>query len=166
MTQGHRGTQQATPLQIARNGHIAILIRRQLEERQWSIPDLHERIGLSRASATAYHWLASAGAPGPKYVRKLAKLLGVPETEFAPRELDREQLPAVLAAPGYPTVGPSKPAVRSPPPSGDVLGFTVGSDGMARLRVDVRLPLEAAAPLLRLLLDAGIVMTREATDGE
>jgi hypothetical protein len=166
MTQGIRGSQKATPLQIARNGHIAILLRRQLDERQWSVPDLHERIGLKRSSATVYHWLACAGAPGPKYARKLAKLLGVPEAEFVPKKLGQEQLPAVLAAPGYPTVGPSKPAVRSPPPSGDVLSFHVDSDGMARLRLDVRLPLATAAPLLRVLLDAGVVMTREPTDGE
>jgi hypothetical protein len=37
---------------------------------------------------------------------------------------------------------------------------------MARLRLDVRLPLALAAPLLRVLLDAGIVMTGDRPDGE
>jgi hypothetical protein len=166
MTQGKRGSRKPSPLQIAKHGHIAVIIRTQLAERKWTVPDFHERLGLKRTASAAYNWLSCAGAPSPEYVRKMAKLFSLPASEFEAREPDAEQLPAVLAAPGYPTVGPAKPAVRSPPPAGDVLGFSVGADGMARLRLDVRLPLGLAAPLLRVLLDAGIVMTGDRPDGE
>jgi hypothetical protein len=156
----------ATPLQIVKYGHIAMLIRSKLAEKQWSIPDFHEKLGLPRTSATAYHWLNCMGAPGNTLAAKVAKLLGVPLAELAARDPGDNQLPVVLAAPGYPTVGPSKPAVRSLPPAGDVLSFSVDSDGLARLRLDVRLPLAQAAPLLRVLLDAGIVMGGDHVDAE
>jgi hypothetical protein len=59
-----------------------------------------------------------------------------------------------------------KQVLRAAGLAGDVLGFSVGTDGMARLRLDVTLPLDQAAPLLRVLLDAGVVLGRVQNDGE
>lgn len=46
------------------------------------------------------------------------------------------------------------PAVRR----AEVLSFVAMDDGSARVRVDVTLPVAQGAPLLRLLLDAGLML--------
>jgi hypothetical protein len=49
-----------------------------------------------------------------------------------------------------PQAGPTRP----------VLQFEVDGDGLARIRLDVSLPSADAVPLLRMLLDAGMIMER------
>jgi hypothetical protein len=39
-----------------------------------------------------------------------------------------------------------------------VLSFTVNEDGNARIRLDASMPYDKAVPLLRLLLDAGMIV--------
>jgi transcriptional regulator with XRE-family HTH domain len=141
----------ATRAEIALYGHIAARLRAFLTQREMSIPDLSEAIGLGRGSATAYKWLGAHGGPSPKMRAKLAKVTGIPETDLMPRK------------PGEPAPAPSQavaliPATKlAPVRVGDVLSFVVSGDGMARIKLDVVLPLATATPLFRMLLDAGIV---------
>jgi hypothetical protein len=47
-----------------------------------------------------------------------------------------------------------------------VLQFAVQSDGNARIRLDCVLPFEKATPLLRTLLDAGLVVLGTKADDD
>jgi hypothetical protein len=141
-----------TPHDIAQFGHIAALLRKALAQKEWNIPDLSRALGLPRDSATPYKWLNAMGAPAPKYRAKLAKLIGVPEGDLLRRE------------PGSPVTTASVPLLAGPiaKPGGaartvDPLLFRVTSDGMAQIKLDVTLPMAEATPLLRMLLDAGMV---------
>ena len=144
----------ATRAEIATFGHIAAALRAFLKQRDMSIPELSEALGLDRSSATPYRWAhrrqrrANVGVAR----QRLAKVTRIPETDLMPRK------------PGEPAPGPSQavaliPATKLAPPArvGDVLSFVVSGDGMARIKLDATLPLAAATPLFRMLLDAGIV---------
>jgi len=140
-----------TPGQVALYGHIAARLRAFLAEKGWTIGDLNQQVlGVKRSNTAPYGWINCRGAPGPKITPKLARAMGIPESELRPRdgkEPPPEALPAVLTA---------RPPL--PPRVVDVLSFAVQSDGNAKLRLDVVLPIERATPLLRMLLDAGLVM--------
>lgn len=146
----------ATPEQIAMYGHIAARLRGFLTERGWKAADLNAALGKDRGDAAAFTWLNGKGGPGATMRPKLAKLTGIPETDLLIRRpgdgAARERLPAVVDR--TPRVAPARPL------GGDVLGFVVSPDGMARLRLDVTLPLAVATPLLRMLLDAGVVFDK------
>ena len=138
-----------TPAQVARYGHIAARLRAFLAEKSWSIGDLNQAMGIKRANTAIYGYVNCRGAPGPKVAAKLAKLMGCPESELRAR--DGKGPP-----PGQDvTVLPAKPL---PPRPLDVLQFAVQSDGNARIRLDCVLPFDKATPLLRTLLDAGLVV--------
>lgn len=62
-------------------------------------------------------------------------------------------MPAVIEAPGAPAAVASQRRVV------EVLAFTANNAGEARIRLDVTLPMAAATPLLRMLLDAGLVFS-------
>ena len=47
---------------------------------------------------------------------------------------------------------------------GDILSFAVTATGEARIKLDIVLPLANATPLLRMLLDAGVVFTGETVE--
>ena len=47
-----------------------------------------------------------------------------------------------------------------------VLQFTVSADGTARIKLDAAMSLAAASPLLRILLDAGIVPSTQGDDND
>jgi len=151
-----------TPAQIASLGHVAALIRRELEKRQWGVADLHRAIGEDVKSTRAYAWINSRSRITDKFRPKVAKALGVKEEDLMPRELTQEVITAPVSDAKLRAIhaAGSMPA-RTLAPSGDVLAFNVNADGNARLRLDVTLPLTVAAPLLRMLLDAGIVMGAE-----
>lgn len=144
-------SEQATPVDIARCGHIALFLRERLEERGWGIPDLAKAVGLSRTNTTPYSWLKGTSAPQAATRDKLAALFGVAAHTFAPRGPDgepelfdepEEQLPVKI--------------IQAPPT--EVLSFAADSHGQARIRVDVTLPVDKAMSLLRLLMDAGVVL--------
>jgi transcriptional regulator with XRE-family HTH domain len=141
-----------TPFQIARFGHIAVLLRTEMEKRKWNGGDLSQAIGLDRDSTRIYPWLKGTGAPGPNLRPKIAKVLGVEESELMGRNVSAKfDLP--------PRVAPL--AAIATTKTGDVLAFNVASDGMARIRLDVTLPVDEATPLLRMLLDAGFVLGKK-----
>jgi hypothetical protein len=145
---------EATPAQIASLGHVAALLRRELEKREWSVADFHRAIGEDVKSTRAYAWMNCRSRITDQYRPKIAKALGVKESDLMPRELTQ----AVITAPVSEAklravqVASSMPA-RTLAPSGDVLAFNVNADGNARLRLDVTLPLEQGSKVLRLLLD-------------
>ena len=146
---------EATPAQIASLGHVAALLRRELEKREWSVADFHRAIGEDVKSTRAYAWMNCRSRITDKFRPKIAKALGVKESDLMPRELTQA---VIAAAPVSEAklravqVASSMPA-RTLAPSGDVLAFNVNADGNARLRLDVTLPLDKGSKVLRLLLD-------------
>jgi len=148
-----------TPAQIAQLGHVAKLIRDELERRKWKISDLHRAIGEDVKSTRAYAWVNCRSSITDKFRPKVAKALGLKESDLIPRDLSQVQLPAVMSDAKLRAVQAAQAApARTLTAAGDVLAFSVNAEGNARLRLDVTLPLTTAAPLLRMLLDAGIVM--------
>ncbi len=147
--------QQTTPEQIAMFGHIASRLRGFMAERKWKVADLNAALGRKRGDANAFSWVNGKGAPGDEMRATLAKLTGISEADLRMRPRPEKNI----------TGGhlPAVPLVRVAPAralGGDVLGFNVAADGTARLRLDVTLPLATATPLLRMLLDAGIVFDK------
>jgi hypothetical protein len=153
---------EATPAQIAQLGHVAALLRSELEKRQWGVADLHRAIGEDVKSTRAYAWINCRSRITDQFRPKVAKALGVKESDLMPRALSQEVITAPVSDAKLRAVqaAQSTPA-RTLTAAGDVLAFNVNADGHARLRLDVTLPLTVAAPLLRMLLDAGIVMGAE-----
>lgn len=135
-----------TPAQVAMYGHIAARLRAFLAEKRWSPGDLNEAMGIKRSNTQVYGWINCRGTPGPVGAQRLAKAMGI-----RPGELMEK--PSGEA--GALTVLPAKPL---PPRPLDVLQFAVQSDGNARIRLDCVLPFDKATPLLRTLLDAGLVV--------
>lgn len=143
-----------TPDQLARFGHIAAFLREEMAKREWSSARFNEALGLSPNSTTVYTWLRGSGAPNPEMRAKLAALFAVHESTFEGRAIEGPV--KASAAPVVTT--PARSRLGAPQ---DVLSFSVDVNGQARLRLDATLPLAVAAPLLRMLLDAGIVFGQE-----
>jgi hypothetical protein len=148
-----------TPAQIAQLGHVAKLIRDELERRKWKVSDLHRAIGEDVKSTRAYAWINCRSMITDKFRPRVAKALGLNQEDLMPRALSQEVIPAPVSDAKLRAVQMAQGApARALAVAGDVLAFNVNSEGNARLRLDVTLPLVTAAPLLRMLLDAGIVM--------
>jgi transcriptional regulator with XRE-family HTH domain len=145
---------------VARCGHIVVFLRNQMAKRQWSIQNLAEALGLPRNSTSPYPWIKGTSAPGATMRHKLAELFEVPVATFMARD-PGEHLP--VHAPGTFTppgpVGKMLHELQRPVKPTEVLAFSVSADGIARIRLDVSLPLATATPLLRMLLDAGLVFS-------
>ena len=140
-----------TAAEVAMYGHVAATLRKALAERGWTIADLNQALGRDRGNAAAYLWLGAHGAPGGDARVALVKLLGVRDGDLRRRTGD--EVPAVIEAPGAPAAVASQRRVV------EVLAFTANNAGEARIRLDVTLPMAAATPLLRMLLDAGLVFS-------
>ena len=156
-----------TPHQIARFGHIAVFLREELARREWTPTKLTQTLGMSAGNTAVYPWLRGSGAPNPVMRQKLARVFGVAPETFLARELNGSAPTMVATGGALVPVATSQPVMSATPVTPvaparhDVLSFLVGSDGQARLRVDATLPLAVAAPLFRMLLDAGLVLSRE-----
>jgi hypothetical protein len=153
-----------TPEDVARNGHVVVFLRREMEARQWGVVDLVKALGLPHGSTTVYPWLKGTGTPGTKMRARLGKVFEVAPETFSARDPD-EHLPGpvgkMLVEIQRPLTSPNAAhAVKVNPPR-DVLSFNVDSAGNARIRFDVSMPLVKATPLLRMLLDAGIVFSQD-----
>jgi transcriptional regulator with XRE-family HTH domain len=149
----NKSTKAITPHDVARYGHIATLMRSEMAKRGWRMADLAERLGLERRATVPYPWMRGYGAPGPMLRPKLTKLLGVPESALTAREVG-DQLPAVIEAGAGVLAPQARPQGAR---GGDPLLFRVLASGEAQIKLDLTLPLPQATPLLRMLLDAGIV---------
>lgn len=155
-----------TPEDIARNGHVVVFLRREMEARQWGVADLVKALDLPRGSTTVYPWIKGIGTPGPAMRRKLGEVFKVaPETFSArdPGEHPPGPVGKMLVEIQRPLTSPNAAhAVRvNQPAPRDVLSFNVGANGIARIRLDIELPLVNATPLLRMLLDAGLVFSQD-----
>lgn len=139
------GRRAATAAQLALHGAFAAKLRGMLKQRQWSISDLNAALGRPRHYSPSRVWLNGSGGVSEAMRPVLAKALELSEAELFG---ETAPLPAIV---GRPLVN-----VGSRPP--EVLLFSVLADGSSRLRLDVVLPIEQGAPLLRMLLDAGLVM--------
>lgn len=144
----------ATPAELAEFGHIAARLRAFMKEREMIAPEVSQALGLGRKSATIYKWLSGKGAPAPTLRARLAKLLGCQESDLLARK-DGTLPRSIIASTA---LKPSVIARPIAPRAGSVLSFNVTGDGEARLVLDVTLPIAQAMPLLRILLDAGIVV--------
>jgi hypothetical protein len=140
-------------------GHAAATMRAALKAKGWTIPDFNQAMGRERGYAGAHVWFAGKGLPGPKHRDKVAKVLSVSAEDLKPRQ----HVEVTLSDPSRSlAVIPAPTASQAARKSGDVLLFAVDAEGVARLRLDVALPIEKGAALLRMLLDAGIVMGGES----
>jgi hypothetical protein len=146
----------ASHADIARYGHVAAALRAAMKTHKWSMGDLSQALGMGRQSTVPYPWLKGSGAPGPDNRAKLAALLSIPEVDLMPRD----SAVRIAKAVGDAVVphAPTKPVAVRPV---DALLFRVTADGEAQIKLDVTLPLATARPLLRMLLDAGVVFGNE-----
>jgi len=143
-----------TPAKIAALGHVATLLKTEMERRQWTVAQFHKAIGEPPKSTRAYAWITCRSAMTDAIRKKVAKALDVKEADLMPRELTQVQLPAVVSeAKQRAILHAGATPGRTLAISGDVLAFNVMADGNARLRMDVTLPLEKGSKVLRLLLD-------------
>lgn len=140
-----------TPEQIARIGHAASAVRAALERLDLSPGDFNQRLGLPRKHTQIYNVLNCKVAIGPRYLAKYSKALGIPEHDLEPRELVQAEPQARV-----PRVINGTPLPRAH----DVLGFSIDSDGNARLKLDLVASIETVTPVLRMLLDLGLVVSK------
>jgi hypothetical protein len=148
------GGKPATPLEVAMFGHVAAAIRKAMDAKGWKPADLNRAIGRERGHSGVYGYINAKGAPVPAMRTVISKALGIPEAQLKRRRVD-DDAPVEVA-----TAEPRALALRTPQagPTRPVLQFEVDGEGMARIRLDVALPSAQAVPLLRLLLDAGMIM--------
>lgn len=142
-----RAIRTATPEQIARNGHIAALIRKRLDDLQWKPKDLNAALKLSSGHPTVYSWLSAEIAPGPEYREKLAKIFKMPPENFMPRPLNKTERTEIVST-----------AVALAPAPKNVLTLAINNQGEARIQLDVSLPAQQAMALARSLFDFGITI--------
>lgn len=142
-----------TPLQIAKHGHVAEVIRREMLARGMTLNQIGKALGTTGTAVS--HWIRCQNGPGEAMRQRLAKFLDMRPDDFkakAVSEIVAGNSQAKL--PGQAI----QPIKRQ-----DILSFTIDSEGMARLKLDVVLPIEHGVPLFRVLLDTGIV--RRPGDG-
>lgn len=148
----------ATAAQVAMYGHIAARLRATMKQHKLkTVADFNEKLGLDRAAPHVYHWLAAKGAPSPQNRKNISAALGIPESDLIPRK------------PGMPSQHPidaqTSAAIgeilKAPPRATDVLTFTLTDQGQARIKLDLVLPFDQGVPLLRILLDAGMIVGKE-----
>jgi hypothetical protein len=144
----------ATPEQILMYGHISIALRKFLDSKGWGPGELNKAMGKSPGYSAAYQWVNGKSAPSPKAATKLSKVTGIPVEQLLRRDPNAPSTAIVTYKPSNKNiVGTLRPI--------EVLGFSVTNDGNARIKIDVTMPLESATPLLRMLLDAGLVFKTE-----
>lgn len=140
----------ATPQQVAMYGHIATALRSYMKANNLSVRAMNVKIGVTPTNTGLYNFVNAKAAPGHATRAKIAKATGIPQADLMPRSLATGGAVATVARSTMPL--PVKPR--------EVLGFTVDAVGMATLTLNATLPLDAATPLLRILLDAGLVFTK------
>ena len=163
---------------LPRLGHIGAAIREAMTRLDMTPSQVNMALGRPKSDAGIYLWRAAKAAPHLKYKAAVAKLLGLKIEDLTPRKespmprpgergrprngvSDAVPVPAALKPVGYHPGGYGGGGTR------DVLSFRVNAAGRARISLDVEMELAQATPLLRLLLDAGLVLgpTGAGTDG-
>lgn len=147
----------ATPDQIARFGHIAAAVREALISKGMTPGEFNIAAGFNRESTYIYQIRSGKQAPSPRLVEALHQVLGINRSDLKPKgkvKMGRPYNP--------PVVLPVAEGVRVH----DVLGFNLDNAGNARLRLDLTAPVDTVVPLLRMLLDMGLVISKESTTHE
>lgn len=152
----------ATAQEILRNGHIMVRLREELAKREWMPADLSERVSGTRDGVVVYRWLAGKGAPSPEFRFKLVKLFGGSVDDYAPRDPN-----AIVPEPPHAvmTINGPVPPKRIHRAAAEVFAFTVNEHGMARIKLDVTLPMHKAKPLFNTLLQSGLLPEGSEEDG-
>lgn len=145
----------ATPEQIAMYGGVATALRSYMDTNKLNVRQLSVQVGLPETAVSLYAYVNSKKAPGAAMRAKISQATGIPQADLLPRSLAPG---ATTRLPALPMGRP--PAMPMPAKPREVLGFTVDATGMATLTLHATLPLDAATPLLRMLLDAGLVFTK------
>lgn len=156
------------PHQIAMYGHIARVLQNFMAKKDWNVGDLNHAMGFDRSYSAGYQWVNGKSGPGPKLCIKLAKVTGIPVAELTPHKLPRLKGSALVTLPV------SNPSSSLPGPlvatrkvaASEVLSFGVASDGQATIKLNATMPMHLAVPLLRMLLDAGLVFSKGDTNGD
>lgn len=158
-------TRQATALQIARYGHIALALKDWMKANKQMPPDINRALGKRSVNPGVYNWLRGLGAPDRANRAKLMRITGIPEQMLTAREavtptakqlqIEAPTLEQVLGM----EIEPAR-AAQAAKRVAEVLSFTALDNGEARIRLDVTLPIEQAMPLFRQLLDASALMQR------
>lgn len=138
-----------------RNGHAAAVIRAAMKRLDFAPADLNQKLGRMRGHSGVYMWMNAKALPADDMRAQVAKLLGVAEADLLPR---------AEAPKPVPDLGPRLPAPRTSIGHGDVLSFRVNGGGEARITLDITLGLDKAVPLLRMLLDAGLVLVKPSPE--
>jgi hypothetical protein len=172
-----------TPEQIARHGHIAVLLRRYLDQTGMRMADFHEHVlRMSRTAGVGSLWLHAKNCPGAPARRTLSRVMGVPEAFFKARDPDNPQtypeppetlkVPSTWISRGHPRNAdkPSTELAVHPATSVQlqakqpVLSFALYSDNTASVRLQAdNLDGDHGKSLLRILLEAGLVNTPTTT---
>lgn len=137
---------------ILANGHIAARLREIMVQRGIPTPaQLNAAAGFTNGFTPMYKWLRAEAAPQDASARKLAAAFGGMPADYMARDLD--------AAPSASPPAPFVVTAATPPRAraAEVFAFTVTSDGTARIRLDVTLPLAKARPLFTQLLQTGLL---------
>jgi hypothetical protein len=154
----------ATPEQIANYGEIARAFRDALANKGWTVAQLNREVYGTENYAATYSYASAKRAPSAATALKLAKALGISpllltyDNSKAQREVterEREQARKLIAPATRPATQGANHWTNKPP---DVLNFTVGADGRARIKLDVTLPVAQAMPVLRMIMDAGVAV--------
>jgi transcriptional regulator with XRE-family HTH domain len=124
-------------------------LRAQMTARGWSVGDLAAALGLPRTSTTPYSWLSGNSMPRTEMRLKLAELF------------------TNGAAPPVITKDVRAPTIKRGPLPSDLLSFIVNTDGTATISLEATLPIDQALPLLRTLINAGVLAnTKEDVSDE
>jgi transcriptional regulator with XRE-family HTH domain len=151
----HANTAKLSPTeQAVVYGGIAATIRKAMARKKITPADVNLALGRDRGAPSIYYWMKGLGAPNAEIRPKLARVLGVPEDALRKAELTGG--PQAAAASATALARLQAPATGRLP---DVLTFAVLQDGTARLRLDVTTSAERGVALLRLLLDAGQMLS-------
>ena len=136
----------ATPKQVAMYGHIAVALREWMARENLTVAEINTRLGVQSSNTGIYNFLNGKGAPGASMRTRLHKVTGIPEADLLPRR----------GVPGGIKATPAVVHIKAK----DVLSFAVDDTGMAVITLHARLPLDVAMPLLRMILDAGVVFNK------
>ena len=150
----------ATAAQVAQYGHIAALLRAELDRRKWTAGDLNKALGKPPGYSAAYQWLNAKGAPSPQFAKKMGKALDIPWQKLL-RNADGAPPPGTDLV----RVAERAQGQMAPVRAAEVLHFSVLSDGTTRLRMDMVASVDRGVALLRLLLDAGMVVAHTNSQG-
>lgn len=141
----------ASPEQIAKWGHIAAIVRAALEAKRMSVREFNLAAGFSPNNTEIYQIRACKSGVSVRMARIIHKVLDIPVKDLEARAPVKMPIPSRAL-----TLSP-RPYTKS---HSDVLGFSIDEGGKARLKLDFTASPEVVVPILRMLLDLGLVISK------